>query len=110
MEGTKHVQVYAQHRHHDPAFIIGNAEGLRALIRALETALETGCGHATVFPSDGEGYDVLIKKLEPLEEKLFESLEMPYTEQYGPQNSHCYYEHRSDDPSAPHPIHSVFHR
>lgn len=94
MEGTKHVQVYAQHRHHDPAYIIGNDKGLRELIRALETARATGCGHAAVFPSDRQGYDILIRKLEPLEDKPFESLEMPYTEQYGFQNSHCYYEHK----------------
>ncbi|MEC0303716.1 hypothetical protein [Terribacillus saccharophilus] len=110
MEGTKHVQIYAQSRHHNPAYIIGNEEGLRELIRVIETALSTGCDSADVFPSDGEGYKVLVKKLEPSDEKLFESLEMPYTEQYGPRNTHSYYEHQVDDPAAPYPIHSVFQK
>ncbi|MFJ6411301.1 hypothetical protein ACIQLG_00720 [Terribacillus saccharophilus] len=101
LKGTNHLHLYAQTRHHADAFIVGNREGLTRLRDALNKSLEDGQAQAEFFPSDGEGYDTYIKLLNDDDEELFESLEMPYSEQFGPTNRNNLYEHQTDDKNAP---------
>ncbi|MFP7493413.1 hypothetical protein SFC66_06445 [Terribacillus saccharophilus] len=105
LEGTKHLQLYAQKAHHYEAFIVANKEGIQELIEALNKALLEGESKADLYPSDGEGYKLYIKLLNNNDVDLFESLEMPYTDQFGLKNTHIYYEHQHKDKNAPyHPI------
>ena len=58
---NKKLQIIAQGCHHDPAFIVGDSQGLTALRNAIEIAL--GKGEACVnnaFTTDGEGFDIII--------------------------------------------------
>ncbi|RPF49532.1 hypothetical protein EDD75_0348 [Thermodesulfitimonas autotrophica] len=57
---TAVLHIYAQTSHHDDAFIVGNRQGLLALRRAIDAALESGQSKDSVFVSDGEGFDVYV--------------------------------------------------
>lgn len=56
------IHVIAQVAWHDPAFIVGNREGLKHLRKAIDAALSAhGAGHVDAFAEDGEGYGLHIR-------------------------------------------------
>jgi hypothetical protein len=56
------LHIIAQTYHHQPAFVIGNQEGLTALRDAIDAALKgNDPAEAGVRPSDGEGYRVHVR-------------------------------------------------
>ncbi|RJX18213.1 MAG: hypothetical protein C4570_07170 [Ammonifex sp.] len=57
---TAILHVHAQLVPHDEAFIVGNREGLLALRKAIDAALEGGRGEAEAFVSDGEGFSAYV--------------------------------------------------
>jgi hypothetical protein len=88
--------------------MVANKEGIQELIEVLNKALIEGESKTNLFPSDGEGYDLYIKLLDNNDEDLFESLEMPYTEQFGPVNTNIFYEHNHKDINVPYPSKILF--
>ncbi len=72
------LHIYAQPDQHADAYIVGDAEALRALWEAIGRALVTGKqdGTGCVFCADGEGYVVLVK---PATEAEMDRLRLPYT-------------------------------
>ena len=60
------LQIYGQPIWHSDANLLGTISGLTALRDALTTAIESGEVQRTpFFPSDGEGYGVVIKVMTP---------------------------------------------
>lgn len=56
------IHVIAQVAWHDPAFIVGNREGLTALRAALDAALSSDSGsYCTAFVEDGEGFNLHVR-------------------------------------------------
>lgn len=58
------IQVYPAYSHHDEVVIIANKEALENLQQAIQKALEVDKSSASVWASDGEGYEILIKKVD----------------------------------------------
>ena len=60
------LHIHAQEYQHNPAYIIGNRDGLLALKTLIEQALENGDtisanrGNDMIFTADGEGYEVVV--------------------------------------------------
>lgn len=54
------VHILPQQCWHDPAFIVGNREGLTALRDAINDALIHESASTEVFADDGEGYRVAV--------------------------------------------------
>ncbi|MBM7713282.1 hypothetical protein MHB50_13835 [Siminovitchia sp. FSL H7-0308] len=100
---TKYLHIYAQYMPHHESFIVGNKTALLELKRVIDVALSTGESQGDFSASDGEGYEVIVIKVSDDSMKLFESLEMPYTEQYGEINNHMYFVNETKDNSTPHP-------
>ena len=99
----KHLQVYAQHSHHHESFIVGNKQALIELRDLIDQAIKEGEAMGDFFPSDGEGYQLYISLVN--DEHTLNSLEMPYTEQYGEKNEHFQFLNLNDDPKSPyHPV------
>lgn len=65
------LHVYGQGSWHDPVVIVGDADGLRALHRALDLRMVEEA--STI---DGEGYDILVREVEPADCR---HLPLPYT-------------------------------
>ena len=83
---TPQLHVYSQAYQHDECIIVGNREGLRALLESLRFALDgEGAVPQLVFTSDGEGYDVLAVRLDSPE--LFDRLSMPYKDDVAPSGT-----------------------
>lgn len=62
MTQTPVLHIIAQTYYHQPAFIVGNRDGLTALRDALNVALKSSRPvEAIVYPSDGEGYRVHVR-------------------------------------------------
>lgn len=97
----KYLHLYAQHAHHFESIIVGNKAALIELRNAIDGALATGKGKAHFFASDDEGYEAYVALMNEEDEELFQSLEMPYTEQYGDVNTNCYYVNDPKDKNAP---------
>ena len=60
------LHIYGQESRNSPAFIVGNRDGLQVLGQAIDEALTSHAGDAatpTVWPSDGEGYGVVVVRL-----------------------------------------------
>lgn len=57
------LHIYGQFCWHSDANIRGTREGLTALRDAINDALETGEGKAAVVASDGEGYPVIVTRV-----------------------------------------------
>lgn len=76
---------------HGESFIVGNKKALLQLKKMIEEALEEGESEKYFTPSDGEGYQVIVIKVSEGNTGRFESLEMPYTEQYGEDNNNMYF-------------------
>lgn len=108
LKGLNFLHIYAQHTHHKEAFIVGNKEGLLELRAAIDEALINGQGKGDFFPSDEEGYDTYVSLIADEDEDLFNSLEMPYTEQFGDCNSNCHFVNIKKDENAPHPPSILF--
>lgn len=73
------LHIYAQDQWHADAFIVGNAEALKALRDAIDRALERGHGYASCYVNDGEGYYTAVVKVDD-KEKL-DRLGVPYTDE-----------------------------
>jgi hypothetical protein len=58
------VHIYPAYAHHDTIFIVGNWLALCNLMLMMFKALLRGQSKATVWASDGEGYEIWIKKVE----------------------------------------------
>lgn len=57
------LHIYGQYAPHCFATIRGTRQGLEALRDAIEDAIESGSGTASVIPSDGESYRVEIYRV-----------------------------------------------
>lgn len=95
LKRTKLVHIYAQQHQHDDCFIVANKEGLRALKKAIDKALEIveapiqdardpatyAAANAEVMTTDGEGYTVKVR-LDNSEwtDKSWTTLLLPYTD------------------------------
>ncbi len=95
----KYLHIYAQHAHHQESFIVGNRKALIDLRRKIDQALANGTSIGTFFPSDDEGFQLFVGVVE--DEDKFNSLEMPYTEQFGEVNHNNYFLNLKDDSNAP---------
>ena len=95
----KYLHIYAQHSHHHESFIVGNRKALIELRNLIDKALVNNTSVGNFFPSDEEGYELYVGVVES--EDTFNSLEMPYTEQFGENNSHNYFLNLKQDPKAP---------
>lgn len=102
-KNTKYLHIYAQYMPHHESFIVGNRKALLELRRAIDVALIEGESQGDFASSDGEGYEAIVIKVSDDNMELFESIEMPYTEQYGEVNNHMYFVNDTKDTSAPHP-------
>lgn len=71
------IHLYPNQSFHEPAYIVGNEEGLRALRAIIDVALVKRKASSEVFCNDGEGYDlhVIIAKDTGI-------LAVPYTEEF----------------------------
>ena len=56
------VHVFPQQGNHSEAILVGNIEGLKLLKDALEKAIADGESAAVVFATDGEGYNLCVKR------------------------------------------------
>lgn len=72
------LHIHQQPSHHTEAYIFGTRSGLEALREAIDKALSDPKAEPYVFfQNDGEGYDVVIKAVEPA---WFNALPNPYTD------------------------------
>jgi hypothetical protein len=76
------LHFYAQYSHHEDAFVVADAEGLRALRDACDVALRRGATAFQTFAEDGEGYLAFLVNLETRDPK-WEQLDLPYQERFG---------------------------
>ncbi|WP_273853723.1 hypothetical protein [Guptibacillus spartinae] len=76
-EKFPYMQLYGQELWHSPAFLLANREGLLQLREAIDVALQNGEYRHVTSSSDGDGYDLLIKRIE--EEVEWSRVETPYT-------------------------------
>ena len=78
------LHVYPQGAWHDDVLIAGNRQALEALRDVVTRALEQGPdAFETVFAADGEGYRVVVRRMgEPVEDPEWQSMRLPYTEEY----------------------------
>lgn len=53
---------------HDDGRIIGNREGLEALKRAIEVALDEGSAQIEAYIADGKGYDFFVNLTEDMDD------------------------------------------
>jgi hypothetical protein len=82
---VKLIHIYGQSAWHDDAVILGNREGLIALAKAIQEALETNEAKAEfeAMVSDGEGYSIkIILNDSPWESEFWEKAAVPYTADY----------------------------
>ena len=98
-EYHKYLHIYAQHSQHCESFIVGNREALIELRKLIDKALINDTSVSDFFPSDEEGYELFVGVVE--NEDIFNSLEMPYTEQFGEYNNNYYFINLKQDPKAP---------
>ncbi|MGI9862711.1 hypothetical protein SDD30_15145 [Moorella naiadis] len=76
------IHVYAQEIWHDDAYIAVNREGLLALKKAIETALEIGSCEICAFTADGEGFSLEVLLVEgDLRKGEWVNIAMPYTDE-----------------------------
>ena len=95
-----YLHIYAQHTNHQESFIVGNKQALLKLRDLIDEALvETTAAEGSFFSSDDEGYEVYVGLVK--NEEVFQSLEMPYTEQFGDRNDQRHFINLKNDPNAP---------
>lgn len=88
---NEYLHIYASHMPHHESFIVGNKKALLELREMIDEALREEESKRDFTASDGEGYQAFVIKIPDDEVKLFESLEMPYTMQYGDVNSNIFF-------------------
>ena len=76
-EKFPYMQLYGQELWHSPAFLLANREGLLQLREAIDVALQNGEYRHVTSSSEGDGYDLLIKRID--EEVEWSRVETPYT-------------------------------
>ncbi len=74
------LHIHAQCWWHDEAWVVGNEEALRNLVRALKRAIKEGYAEYLTFTADGEGYDVRILRLN--DDALWDKARLPYTAEW----------------------------
>jgi len=79
-ESVAFVHLYPQFTYHRDARIVANIAGLQALAAAIATAIETGCGVASVSVIDGEGYRLRVERTNATGLKY---TRLPYHPDYG---------------------------
>lgn len=78
--GVAHI--YAQGHWHDEAYIVADRDALLALRAAIDKALTEGHGATTLTPTDGEGYDLHIVRVDAdWQSPEWQDLAMPYTDE-----------------------------
>ncbi|GAB2554474.1 hypothetical protein [Gracilibacillus alcaliphilus] len=96
---NNYLQMYASYTHHHEVFIIGNKQALTTLCKLIDQALTEDQAVDDFFASDDQGYNVCVAVI--AEEAIFQSLEMPYTEQFGEINLYLYYAKLNDKTQPP---------
>jgi len=97
----KYLHIYAQHMPHQESFIVGNKEALLELRKMIDEALREEASERYFTSSDGEGYQAFVIKVQDDDVELFESLEMPYTMQYGEVNSNIFFVNNTEKLNVP---------
>ena len=72
------LHVYSQGIFHDDATLVVSHSDLPRLLAAVQDAIRTGMSRTTFFPSDGEGFDMVVCGVE---DSVFDKLKMPYTDE-----------------------------
>lgn len=73
------VHLFSPGAHHEQQGIIGNEDGLKALIQLIQKSIEDDKSDGQFFVSDGEGYDLFVKCLS---DKRLNKMAIPYQENY----------------------------
>lgn len=71
------THIYAQQDSHGEAYLVGDTESLKSLRDAIDRALAKDSSSFETSSEDGEGYNVLIVKLEENDPK-WDDLLLPY--------------------------------
>lgn len=100
-KAEKYLHIYAQHMPHQESFIVGNKEALLGLRKMIDEALIDEESEGDFTSSDGEGYQVFVIRIQDDDVELFESLEMPYTMQYGDVNSNIFFVNNTKKTNVP---------
>jgi hypothetical protein len=79
----KVVHLFSPYAHHEEQGIIGNKDGLKALITLIQEAIDIDMSDAPFFVSDGEGYDLFVKCIS---DKLLNKVALPYTANYAEED------------------------
>lgn len=101
-KSTNYLHVYAQHMPHHESFIVGNKKALLELKEMIDEALQKGEAVRDFTASDAEDYQAFVINVSDDDMALFESIEMPYTGQYGDVNSNIYFVNEISDSAVPH--------
>ena len=75
-EENDFLHIYGQRSWHGEGFLIGDKASLTKLKKAIDVALEHEEAKVTMFPADGEGYDLYIKCMK--EDDGWDMLASPY--------------------------------
>jgi len=70
------LHIYAQGDWHGEAFIVGSSVALKKLRAAIDSALNDGGGATSSFVNDGEGFDIVVVRVDNAAE--FAKLAVPY--------------------------------
>lgn len=84
---TATLRIYGQHSWHQPAFIVGDEAGLRALRNAIDAALGEATGSEAFDPGNGELYELHVICTSPV---LVEALASHYAQGQGPDGMSPY--------------------
>lgn len=77
------LHIFGQSNEHDDAYIIGNRDGLQALLFAVQRALVDLDGQSKAMVQDGEGFGIKVMLLDQdWQSDAFKSLAVPYTSKY----------------------------
>lgn len=98
---TNFIHIYAQYMPHHESFIVGNKKALLKLKKMIDEALQEGEAVGDFTSSDKEDYQAFVIKVSDNDESLFETLEMPYTAQFGDVNNNTYFVNGGADINAP---------
>lgn len=77
MKNLKFLHIYGQSFWHEPAFIVGDISGLKALQKAIEDAINNKKGSTELFTGDREGYKLFVI----CDEGDFGKRALPYTDE-----------------------------
>lgn len=75
----KVIHLFSPELHHAEQGIIGNREGLKALIQTIQKALNDDKADDPFFVSDGEGFNLFVKCLP---DNRLNKAALPYKEDY----------------------------